>query len=63
MTHRYRAAQTCRLASGMRLTPGAEIDLTPGAAKYPLLRGWIVPVPPEPEPEPEPRPQKPRRRG
>ena len=63
MTHRYRAVQACRLASGVRLMPGTEIDLTPAAAKYPLLRKWIVPVPPEPEPEPEPepRPPKPRR--
>lgn len=56
----YRAQTDFRLADGVRYRVGASVRISAGAAKYPLLRGWIAPAPP-PAPEPPPEPATPRR--
>ena len=44
----FRVLRDCRLASGDRYRAGDEATLSAGAAKYPLLRGWIA----RPDPAP-----------
>lgn len=60
----YTVLRDCRLASGDRYRAGDEAHLTPAAAKYPLLRGWIASAPPPAELEsgPESGPEPPGRR-
>ena len=39
--------------NGPRIVPAGDVvELTPSAARYPRLRGWIEPAPVEPAPEP-----------
>lgn len=50
-TWKYVALMPCVLADGTRLAKGQPVQLTPGAARYPLLVGWIgTPPPAEPKP-------------
>lgn len=60
----YRVLRDIRLASGARHRAGDTVTLSPAAAQYPLLRGWIAhPAPPDPDPAPPERPSGGRRRS
>lgn len=63
----FHVLRDCRLASGDRYRAGTEASLSPAAAKYPLLRGWIArPAPAEPPADPpsgQEAPGRRRRRG